>query len=172
MLCDKCQKRQATVHLTKVINGAKEESHLCEECAKEAGMMPSFHGFGDFWEEPFSFPNMFGSFFNPSQTDVLTGQSEARCPHCGTSLRELQQDGRLGCASCYDTFRPQLERTLKSIHGNIRHRGKLAKSAGEDLLARKELESLKKQLSKAIADEEYEEAAKLRDQIRNLEKGA
>ncbi len=172
MMCDKCQKKQATVHLTEIKNGVKTESHLCEDCAKAAGVDTGFPSFGGFWDDSLPFGNLFGSFFHPSQTDVLTGRTAARCPQCGASLNDLQRTGRLGCASCYDTFRPQLERTLKSIHGDTRHKGKLAKNAGADLLAKKELDSLKKQLSQAIADEAYEEAARLRDQIHQLEKGA
>lgn len=163
MLCDKCQKNQATIHMTQIINGVKEEQHLCEECAKESGV-----GMGS----PISFQDLFQGFLNiPSASSPQTHSSQ-RCPECGMSFDELRQTGKLGCAACYNAFRPQIESTLKSIHGSTRHKGKLAKDVGGELLTRKELESLQKQLSKAIAAEEYEEAARLRDAIRELEKGA
>lgn len=168
MFCEKCQKNQATVHMTKIVNGQKVEVHLCSDCAKQM----EFGG-------PISFQDIFqglldiaASAMQQSQTkEERKDMEQSKCPVCGLTYDGFKHNGKLGCAACYQTFRPQLDATLKSIHGSTTHRGKIPHKNGEELLAKKEMEHLKKELAKAIEEERYEDAAMYRDKIRAAQKG-
>lgn len=159
MICDTCGKRQATVHYTEIHNGEMTEMHLCEECArkKEIGFKPHFSladllaGLGDF-----------------ESTLPLEVRKE-KCPVCGMSLADFKKIGRLGCANCYTAFKNSLAPLLKRIHGRTIHTGKMA-GVVEKGAARSMLEKLKAALKEAISKEEFEEAARIRDKIKELEK--
>lgn len=167
MLCERCQKRPATVHFTQVINGYKTEMNLCEECARETGQL-NF--------EPFTFP--FGSLF--SFDNLLSGlmdytpgtyvEQNIKCTVCGNTYEDFKKTGRLGCAGCYNTFRDRLLPLVRKIHGYNLHKGKVPKKAGVNLRIERQIERLREQLNEAVKREAYEEAARLRDQIKELEK--
>ncbi|MEA5085481.1 MAG: UvrB/UvrC motif-containing protein [Lachnospiraceae bacterium] len=163
MLCEKCKKNQATIHMTQVINGDVKEIYLCPECAAN-----------EEYSTKFSFHNMFQELFNlaASPTEVFGGfnASGLKCPVCGQTYEEFKKLGKLGCVSCYSAFSQTLDHTLKSIHGSNEHKGKIPQKSGGKMLAKREKENLKRQLAVAIEKEEYEEAAKIRDRIRNIEK--
>ena len=163
MLCEKCKKNQATIHMTQVINGDVQEIYLCPECAANEEVSNTF-----------SFHNMFQELFNlaSSPTEVFGGHNESglKCPVCGQTYEEFKKMGKLGCVSCYSTFSQNLDHTLKSIHGSTQHKGKIPQKSGGKMMRKREKEALKHQLAVAIEKEEYEEAAKLRDRIRSLEK--
>ncbi len=164
MLCEKCHKREATVHTVQVINGEKKEHYYCEECAK----------LSDF-ENPISFQDIFQSLLNyglGNKQEEYTNQyrnSSVKCPICGMTYEELRRSGKFGCSSCYEAFEPYITGSLKSIHGDNTHKGKVPKSNGGPLLKKHEIDELKRKLVEAIAKEEYEEAAVLRDRIKALE---
>jgi len=166
MLCDVCGKNPATVHLTEIIDEQMNELHLCEECArhKSAAMEQQFGlsdllaGMADF-EKPSS-----------KEEEVVT----IKCSRCGLTYADFKKIGRLGCGECYDTFRKYLAPLLKRIHGSNQHIGKNpTKTKVTAKLYKKKagfsLPELKNQLQKAIQEEAFEEAARLRDQIRELE---
>ncbi|MDD3570813.1 MAG: UvrB/UvrC motif-containing protein [Lachnospiraceae bacterium] len=163
MLCEKCKKNQATIHMTQVINGDVREIYLCPECAGT-----------EEYSNKFSFHNMFQELFNlaSSPTEVFGGYNSSglKCPLCGQTYEEFKKLGKLGCVSCYSTFSKNLDHTLKSIHGSTEHKGKIPQKSGGKMLAKREKENLKRQLAVAIEKEEYEEAAKIRDKIRSMEK--
>ena len=159
MYCDECKKNIATIHLVSVVNGKKTERHLCEACAHQED------GFS--LNPQFSINDLISGFFNFNQPH--TQVSEKICPQCGMSFSRFKQDGKLGCANCYDTFRSELMPMLKSIHGSVQHNGRTI-----DINQNKkssQLDLLKEQLNQAVAGENYEQAAKLRDQIKQLEAG-
>ena len=163
MLCERCHKNNATVHTVQVINGEKTEHYYCEQCAREMGM-----------EKPISFEDIFQGFLNfgtPKQDEFANPYKRvaARCPSCGMTYDELRRTGKFGCSSCYDAFEPYITGSLKSIHGDNVHKGKVPKRNGGPLLKKHELEDLKRRLVDAIAKEEFEEAAVLRDRIKALE---
>lgn len=168
MVCDKCKKNQATVHMAQIINGEKIEQHLCGECAGSA----SFGGQISFQDIFQGLLNL-SSFTQTHKTDGNKSEEEKQynCDSCGLSYEEFRQTGKLGCVHCYDTFKPNLDTTLKSMHGMNVHCGKIPKKSGSVLLLKREKDELKKKLALAIHKEEFEEAAKLRDKIRELEKG-
>lgn len=95
-------------------------------------------------------------------------RKEAVCPKCGRSYSEFKHSGRLGCPKCYEAFSSPIESTLKQIHGNTQHKGKVPTASGEEILKKRKADELKKQISKAVADEDYETAAKLHKELKKL----
>lgn len=96
-------------------------------------------------------------------------KAEPRCPVCSHALSDFSKSGRLGCSECYEAFRPLVERTLKKIHLTNSHEGKIPSKAGKELRAKKYLENLKNQLQEAVKKEDYELAAKIHREIKQLE---
>lgn len=176
MLCDRCQKRDAKILYTEIINGVKKEQHLCEECATdytsfqmEKPLMNSDLTLGDLLSTLLD--NYTASDKNKpgEETPSLT------CSHCGTTYEEFIQKGRFGCAQCYRSFNEQLGKTLKSIQGAEIHTGKRPRGFVTTTTDRKlkdipETEKLSLKLQEAIEKEEFEEAARLRDLIRQMKK--
>lgn len=157
MLCNRCNQRPATVHYKEVVNNQQKEIYLCEECAKEMniGIMQPF---GDF------LPSLFQHTFRQEMPEV-------RCPHCGMTLNEFSNNGKIGCHDCYDAFFDNLMPVVKRIHGNSRHVGKIPNRGGGELRIKSEIEKLKIELNTAIKEQEFEHAAELRDKIKDLENG-
>ena len=164
MLCDVCAKFPATVHLTEIIDEQMNELHLCEDCArhKSAAMEQQFGlsdllaGMADF-EKPSS-----------KEEELIT----IKCPSCGFTYADFKKIGRLGCGECYNVFRKYLAPLLKRIHGSSQHIGKNPAKAEDISKPSKKktgLLELKNQLQKAIREEAFEEAARLRDQIKEME---
>jgi protein arginine kinase activator len=164
MLCQRCGKKEATVHLTKIINGEKTELYLCEDCAKETGQIP-FEG-----SDSFSFNNLLSGILNPGMGS-LREDNILRCDNCGMTYKEFTEKGLFGCSHCYDTFKIKLEPLLKRIHGSSEHNGKVPKRRGGDLRIKREIDKLRKELQLAVNEEKFERAAELRDSIHNLENG-
>ncbi|ADG04898.1 UvrB/UvrC motif-containing protein [Kyrpidia tusciae] len=162
MICQQCGKRPATVHMTKIVNGQKSERHLCEICANESGELKFVPG-------AFSFPNLLGSFFSGEAAPGVPQVQTLRCPTCGLTYQQFTQVSRFGCPNCYQAFDPVLDPMLRRIHGSTTHTGKVPRRGGGKLRVRRELEHLKEQLQEKVRLEQFEEAARLRDQIRALE---
>lgn len=157
MKCQLCPK-PASVHLTKIINKKVTELHLCAECAA-AQQIPSL---GDLSLSAI-LQSLIGQHVGPLSEEL----SRLTCPVCGLKYMEFRRDGRLGCPADYGVFHAGLEPILKRVHRSVRHVGKVpsrlrAHGPGELL-------DLRQQLRRAIDREAYEEAARLRDQIREKE---
>jgi len=162
MVCNICGKNQATVHLTEIIDDQITELHLCEECAQKKGaQMESHFGLSDLLAGLADL----GTQFNKTKTDI-----KLKCPKCGLTYEDFKKVGRLGCGECYTAFKEALVPLLKRIHGSTQHCGKSPKKIARIVKAKNELEVLKEKLQKSIQKEDFEEAAKLRDKIRELEK--
>ena len=176
MLCDRCQKRDAKILYTEIINGVKKEQHLCEECATdytsfqmEKPLMNSDLTLGDLLSTLLDSYTASGKKESGEVTPSLT------CSSCGTTYEEFIQKGRFGCSDCYRYFNGQLGKTLKSIQGADIHTGKRPKgfiNAVSDHVDKgiSEAEKLAIMLQESIEKEEFEEAARLRDLIRQLKK--
>jgi protein arginine kinase activator len=164
MLCQQCQKREANVHFTQILNGTKMESYLCSQCANEKGkitLSPQLN-LGDFlW----GFPG-FGEGGGYTEAEQ---PREVRCELCGMSFDDFRKTGKVGCANCYRTFRDNLGPILRRLHGSTEHKGKIPGKLTECIKTGNEIEKLKEELTAAIGREEYEKAAELRDRIRTLE---
>ena len=164
MLCDVCNKNLATVHLTEIIDEQMNELHLCEDCArhKSAAMEQQF-GLSDLLAG-------MADFEKPSnkEEEVVT----TKCLSCGLAYADFKKIGRLGCGECYNVFRKYLAPLLKRIHGSNQHIGKnptKIKVSAKPYKKKTGLAELKNQLQEAISTEAFEEAARLRDQIKGME---
>ncbi|OAJ72192.1 hypothetical protein AYJ08_18805 [Brevibacillus sp. SKDU10] len=171
MNCEECGKRPATLHLTKIVNGEKSETHICEQCAKEKGEY--FSGFGNF-----GLNNLLAGLlnFDPMNKGVSSQQINqntvsplTRCETCGLTYTQFSKSGRFGCSDCYNHFGAKLDPLFRRIHGNTQHMGKVPERTGSQLKIKKDLQQLKTALQQHIATEEFEKAAEIRDRIRALE---
>lgn len=168
MICQECGSNPATLHFTKIINGEKTEVHLCEDCAKERGDF--FYG-----NNGFSIQNLLSGWLNiDSSTSsnafgTKVSLQQLRCEKCGLTYSQFGELGKFGCSECYNTFSDRLDPVFKRVHGNTEHVGKIPKRTGKQVNYKRSLEKLKKELEYAIAREEFENAAKIRDQIRELQ---
>lgn len=163
MLCEECGLRPATIHLTKIVNNIKVERHLCAECAREKGELA-------FVASPhFSIAGMLSGLF--SQTDDQPGSPPGeKCASCGMAYDDFAKVGRLGCGNCYQRFEARLDPILKRIHGSVEHVGKVPNRVFAHLNTKREIGQLRQKLDEAVRKEAYEEAARLRDRIRDLER--
>ncbi|MBR0085778.1 MAG: UvrB/UvrC motif-containing protein [Lachnospiraceae bacterium] len=162
MLCDICHENQATILVTEILNGVKKEYHLCADCAAKRTNAAAFMAYPGSILSGIISSKIKKDAVNPDPAAAAT----RTCPKCGMTLSEFLKKGRFGCAACAESFSDVLDDYLKRVQGSSRHVGKSihpgSKKSEEDIL--------KEKLKKAVADEEYEEAAKLRDLIRALEK--
>ena len=167
-LCDRCHNAVATIHYKQTVNGKESRLHLCSACAAKEESLSSL-SFG--WESD-PFDALLGSFFLPH-----AAPSVSRCPTCNQSLADVKRTGRFGCSDCYAAFEGRVD--LRPFSSPKGYRGKGApseqKAAEEEKKAPAEqkassLSELKQQLKDAVAREDYESAAKLRDAVRALEK--
>jgi Uncharacterized protein with conserved CXXC pairs len=168
VLCQICNERPANVHLTKIVNGEKQEFHICEQCAKEKEGLGISNGFAEF-DVPFSFSNILAGLMDFTGSMPYTAQKQVKCPGCDLGYDDFKKTGRLGCSQCYEVYGDRLEPLLKRIHGNTQHTGKVPRRTGGIIRVKRDIEKLKYELKKAIEEEEYEKAAQLRDRIKDLE---
>ena len=163
MLCQSCEKKQATTHIKTILNGELKEYRLCSDCAKKYGYT-SFLG-----DVGFDLDKLFGSFM---EGFGHSGRTQKRCQCCGSSFEDIAKSGKVGCAECYDTFYEELLPSVRRIHGRTSHTGKLAHSAGTGVRIRSEIVKCRSELEQAIKEQAFEKAAELRDRIRELEKSS
>ena len=162
MVCDVCAVNQATVHLTEIIDEQMPALHLCESCAKRKSVE---------MEQQFGLADLLAGLSDLGKTSAAGIKEDLRlkCGACGLSYEDFKKIGRLGCSGCYDAFRKYLIPLLKLIHGSNKHYGKMPLGQARPVELKSELEELKAKLQKAIQNEEFEEAARLRDTIKDLE---
>lgn len=166
MYCEECKVKPAMVHLTQIVNGKKVENHLCEECAAQKG------GIFLNLDQQFSLSDFLGSFFssNYNMRDKNQAVNQGVCANCKMNYSDIRQSGKLGCSECYLAFGEDMEPSLRRIHGNTKHMGKIPSRGGEKIIHQKKMDSLKERLQESISREEYEAAAEIRDIIKKLEK--
>ncbi len=177
MLCDNCGKREANVRYSENINGRKKELNLCEECSKKLGITNM-----DF-SMPIDFSSFFGEFMEdfstPEFMPLLNDIKTLKCEQCGYTFDDIVNTGRLGCGHCYDVFEERLDPILKHIQGANRHVGRTGKIGDavnnekptiKNDENEKKLNTLQEKLKKAIKEERYEDAAKIRDEIQDEQK--
>jgi protein arginine kinase activator len=161
MLCSVCQQNEATVHLTQIIDNQMQTVDLCEPCSKAKGV-----------DNPqgFSLAGILaGLGMAVAPTESQPAAEVLKCPHCGFSQADFKKIGRLGCAECYVTFAAALQGSLKAMHKGDRHVGKMPRlhRASQEVSTR--LRALQEKLGKAVVAEDFEEAARLRDQIKQIQ---
>lgn len=163
MMCEQCGIRPANFHFTKIVNGQKTEMHLCEVCARERGEIMPGH------PDAFSIHNLLSGLLSTHPHGTQLAARPIQCPNCGLTYQQFSQSGRFGCSGCYQAFEDQLDPLFRRIHGNTEHHGKIPIRSGHKIGLKRKLEDLKRLLAKKVEREEFEEAAKIRDQIRALE---
>lgn len=184
MLCEKCKQREATVHKQAIVNGMSHSEHLCSECAAKEnnGWFGDFDQFfnNDFFSDQ-AMGNWFQPFFQSMSSSMPTkqlGKVDA-CPHCGTTWEDFQRNGLLGCSECYTHFADVLPPLLRRLHGQAEHIGKKPRAAAEtsqrtetptpeEAPVLTEKEKLQKAMREAIDTENFEEAARIRDELKAL----
>ena len=155
-LCQRCSKREAKIHFTEIKDGKKTELHICEDCAHEKNMV-------------LAFPSLLSHIIKEGPQDPPVGEAvPSACPRCGLTYAEFKAKGRLGCPACYQAFAPVLVPLLEKVHGKRKHVGSTPSRLKHVLESRKELDLLEDELSAAVSHEQYENAARLRDQIREF----
>ena len=152
MLCEECGKQPAEVVLTTVVNGQSTTRHLCRECVKK-------YKAGDIQAV---LAAVLSTMAQKQQTPDIT------CPNCGETYAEFQKSGMLGCAECYQAFRKELTPLITRVQGRAQHAGRRPPVSEEEQTRINEMESLRARMEAAVAEENFEEAAKLRDALRAL----
>ncbi len=173
MLCQNCGKNEANFKYTQIINGVKKELTLCSECARKLGV--------DSIDIPINFTSFLGDFFNDyAESSLLPSFStnDVKCKTCNMTYNDFINTGMFGCSDCYDVFSNPIDSLLKNLHGTSKHIGRGVKNAKVAQIEKtnkvepikNEKDELQKQLDKAIKEERYEDAAKLRDKIKEIDK--
>ena len=157
MKCHFCD-NPASVHLTDIINKKKREMHLCEECARENHLIPEP-------QQELNVPALLQFLLGQAPGGVKTEPQTSVCPHCGMKFAQFRAQGRLGCPGDYEAFHAELVPLLERIHRHTRHEGKVPIRQRVKLEAAQRA-ALQQQLETAVREERYEDAARLRDQIR------
>lgn len=162
MICDNCGKREAIIAYTKMQGNSIEEVHLCAQCAEEK------------MKKDLAFNNAVSGKMENFLKDLfkLTGKfnnniPNKKCSHCGTTFEDLGKN-QVGCEYCYDEFKEEIESMLLNFKSSSKHKGKIPKSAGKEPVYKREENELRDKLSVAVELEEYEEAAVLRDKLKQL----
>lgn len=174
MICDFCKKNKATIHLIRVQNDNVEKVNICAECAEDF----TFFSEDDFYKDLTKIlykifkadegqPNGIRELKNLKNLEIRKNRS---CSFCGMDLKNIKKLGKMGCPNCYREFKNILLPIIKAIHKNIEHRGKIPENTTGQIKLEKSIRDLRNRLKREIFIENFEEAARIRDEIRQLEK--
>ena len=174
MLCQKCNKKTASVFISSIINGQEKRVYLCHDCAKDYTL------FNFKFPDPFSIKGVMDKFKTNEDTlrdkeenllaiDKESEQEDIKCPNCCSTYNEYRETGKLGCSRCYEVFEKQLKPIIKNMYSYEEYIGKSPKKDNNRIYISKEIRILKEDLNKAVDQEEYEKAADIRDKIKELE---
>lgn len=163
MICDVCKKKEAIIHITKIDYGHRTELHLCADCAREQGPLSPYVDWGNIINN---------DFFRKMAYPDYKGQeeNEPHCGSCGMTYSEFNRSGTFGCPDCYEAFGDEMEPLVRRIHGHIKHIGKVPNRGTGVFRTARQIKRLRQQLQKLVQEEKYEDAAKLRDEIKALER--
>ena len=168
MVCQLCKQKDATVHLTQIVEDEMKKLDLCESCAKQKGV-----------NDPtgFSLAELLlgaGGTEAEAPVEAKAGgtAAEPKCARCGMTQAEFKKNGRMGCSDCYGAFADSLEGLLKGMHKGTTHRGKIPAALRTALDQKATLDLLSAKLQAAIASEDFEQAARVRDEIKAIKSAA
>lgn len=164
--CEICKKKQAKLHITQIKDNQKFTLHVCHDCAHENGIA------GPTINTSFSIEGYLSGIVKPKQeSGALQTEADVQrtCPNCGLSYGAFKESGRLGCSTCYEIFSEQLKPLLQKVQKDCRHIGKVPYSDNTQMMLKRNITDLRTRLQEAVRQEHFEDAARLRDQIRQLE---
>ncbi|WP_440897227.1 UvrB/UvrC motif-containing protein [Amphibacillus sp. Q70] len=169
MKCEICQQRSASLHLTNFINGQKTEIHLCQQCAKEKGYL-------DTEEDVYTIHDLLSGLFNDYSSSTTKTEAnkhnphELACPHCHMTYQQFSKIGKFGCSQCYQIFSEYLNPIFRRVQGgNTKHIGKIPNRQHVHLQHKRLIQDYRDQLQQLINEERFEDAAEVRDKIKELE---
>lgn len=176
MKCENCGNNEANVKYTQIINGEKKQMFLCEECSEKLGIN-DIH-----FNMPINFSSFLTDFFNDmndmSFMPTLGAVNPLKCSKCGLMWDDFLHTGKFGCSNCYEDFESRINPILRSIQGATNHVGRIGNviqgntvkqnldERMEDNKTVSKIEKLKEDLKQAVKEERYEDAAKIRDEIK------
>ena len=155
MKCESCNINEATIHLTQVVNGVVKKVHICQECAEKSGLDLN---------SPISITDILLGLGGTQEQEVDL-PFESSCPVCHLRRNDFKKGGRLGCAHCYENFMGEVNSVISAMHHSTQHVGKLPTRAGSAARQQAEVATLRQQLEGAVAQENFEEAARLREEL-------
>lgn len=160
MLCCICKEKEAKVHLTQIVGDKMQKVDLCDDCAKQKGV-----------DDPTgsSLAHLLLGLGASVETEAGDGGADLKCSHCGFTQADFKKTGRLGCSECYKVFGSALESLLKSMHKGTKHLGKTPAAQRQFRDAQRQMKTLQERLNKAILEEDFEQAAQLRDEIKRFQ---
>lgn len=171
MICEHCKHRNATVTVTQVQNGQKVEHHYCDVCASQ------FHPFhAEFKQEPVSIQQLLSNWFGSPTWQQKVDEKQQKqpqvqaCSQCGFTYKQFLKEGKFGCPNCYDTFEEHLPKLFNRIQAGAQHIGKMPGARSNIFVLKKQIEEIRKRMKVAVENEQFEEAAQLRDEAREIEK--
>ncbi len=160
MICESCQKKDATIHLTQVVDGNSKKLNLCQDCAQDNGIDLN---------SPISITDvLLGLGAHPPSVSPAATEFDLSCNHCQMTRTEFKKRTRLGCPECYNAFMGELSALTKAMHHSGQHIGKIPARQGNEARLVAQVAALQKDIETAIAKEQYEVAANLRDKIKAL----
>lgn len=164
MTCDICNGHEATVHLTQVVDGDVKKLHMCEDCARKSGINI---------ENPVSISELLLGLGKAESgaDDPASPEPGRACPSCHMRHGDFRKTGRLGCPDCYTAFASELAPLLRQMQKKIQHTGRAPRAGPHAPSPAIELESLREALDRAVIDERFEDAARLRDRMAELRLG-
>ncbi len=163
-LCDECNSNPANIHLTQIVNNEVTVQHLCEECAKSKGISIVIE---DKEDAHAILPQMVTELV-PKEEKELKAPEKLRCTQCGLLFDDFKEKGWLGCSSCYNAFKKEIENLLVQVHGASEHKGKMYQVPDGSIEINDDLAFLRKELDNAIQSEKFELAAAIRDKINSV----
>jgi len=158
MLCMICKQKAAQVHLTEIVDDKMKKVDLCEDCAKHKGINDT---------AGFAIADLLLGLGAAQEMAQAAGGEGTKCPGCGFTQADFKKAGRLGCPQCYTAFAEGLESLLKTMHKGTKHVGKTPRSLKQTRDLADQLKQLQKKLDRAVTEENFEQAAGLRDEIRS-----
>ena len=173
MLCQKCDKRVATVHLTTIINSNQVTVHICEDCAGDLGELKVFKidPKKGITVDTFSFSELLKGAAKQSEGKAEKDIPDKFCPVCEMNIKDFLKKGRLGCSSCYNAFSDELMPLIGRMQPDLEHQGKTPAAKFPMIKIENKLTDMEIELKDALAGEDYEKAIVIRDNIRQIKGG-
>ncbi len=173
MKCDFCNNNEATIYLIKIQGKMVERINICDECTKKFSFLSYKNFYDDLAEILYKFFDTGGKTISNRVKKIwgnLNYRRNLKCSNCGIDLKTIKKTGLVGCSNCYREFRDVLLPLIKNVQGSLENKGKIPVNTSSKIRVEKSIRSLKNKLQNEIIIENFEEAAKIRDKIKKLEK--